>query len=141
MKIIGLDNKNYNWNLSNHVPLGSEEHGSQYHTRCRELLQKLFPLGQRLEEIYLPGSGSLYADFFLPSRMLVVEVHGQQHYEHIPFFHKTKLDFIRALGRDSAKESWCGRNNIRYVALKWSDTDEYWTKQIFDFGTKTSSDQ
>jgi hypothetical protein len=130
MKITGLDGQVYNWNLSGHQPLRSEEVGSSYHTRCRELLAELFPTESRLEELPLPGSGGLTADFFLPLRRMIIEVHGQQHYEYVQHFHHNRLGFLRSIQRDQRKQQWCDLNSIRFVELPWNEGVEQWRLRI-----------
>ena len=62
--------------------------------------------------------------------MIAVEVHGRQHYEHIPFFHKTKRDFLLARARDEDKQDWCELNNIELIVLKYSGSDDEWRTAI-----------
>ena len=89
-----------------------------------------------LEEVKLPGSRcpskkyALLLDFFIPSLSLVIEVHGQQHYEFCKFFHKTKAGFLTAKKRDFIKEDWCELNSIELIVLKYSDSIEHWRNEI-----------
>jgi len=131
MKVKGLDGRIHNWNLAGRTPLGSEEIGSSFHVRCRLLLADMYPLEPRLEEVALPGTKGLRADFFLPNRKLVVEVHGQQHYEFIMQFHQTKLGFIQACKRDQNKREFCELNGITHVELPWHNTDSEWRAKIY----------
>lgn len=72
----------------------------------------------------------LFLDFFIPQIKLAIEVHGQQHYEYTPFFHKTKADFLLAKAKDEDKIEWCEINKVDIVVLKYCDTDEQWREQI-----------
>lgn len=131
MKVKGLDGQAYNMKLAGRSPLESDISGrSKYHVRARLLLKKLFPLEQRLEEVPLPGSGGLTADFFLPNRRLLVETHGQQHYEPVGFFQKTPLDFFHGQKRDRRKAQWADLNNITYVELPFDESDDEWVDRI-----------
>ena len=58
--------------------------------------------------------------------MLAVEVHGRQHYEFVPYFHKSKAGFIKSLARDEDKKDWCEVNNIKLIVLSYLDTDDDW---------------
>ena len=62
--------------------------------------------------------------------MMAIEVHGQQHYDYTPFFHKNKADFALAQAKDDDKIRWCELNKIDIIVLKHSDTDEQWRDQI-----------
>lgn len=133
MKILGLDNREYVWNFSSAKK--SDTNRSNLHIRARDLLKDVFPYDIIHEEVTLPGSKSkirktlLYADFFLPARKLIIEVNGQQHSEHVKFFHDTKHDFHKAKLRDRDKKNWCELNNIAIICLEYNDIDN-WKEQI-----------
>jgi hypothetical protein len=78
-----------------------------------------------MEEVTIPGS-SLYLDLYLPLIPLAVEVHGKQHYEHIPFFHKTKADFLLSQKRDKDKANWAEFNHIFFVVLPYDKEYNWW---------------
>lgn len=125
MLIIGLDNKEYKINFAKYAH--SNRVVSAGHKRARVLLQQMYPFDRAVEEVTLPGTnGPLYADFLIPTRRIMIEVHGKQHYEFTPFFHKNKIDFIRAQARDRNKERWCELNDIQYIALKDTESDDEW---------------
>lgn len=137
MKIVGFDGNSKKWNLTKYVPdKDDKRHRSKNHLRARAVLRKLFPRDRILEEVSLPGSNTqsrkslLYADFFIPSHKLVIEVHGQQHYEFVPFYHKTKGEYYRSRKRDRDKIDWCEMNSLRIVVLKYSESDDVWTRKI-----------
>ena len=73
-----------------------------------------------------------YADFNIPSRKLVVEVHGRQHYEFNEFYHKTKRGYQKSRARDRDKIAWCQLNDIDIVILKYSETENEWTNRILN---------
>lgn len=139
MKAVGFDGKTRTWNTSKHVISNDDpRRRSNLHIRARKILQNLFLYDTILEEVSLPGShkpsrrSTLYADFFIPQRRLVVEVHGRQHYEYISHFHSTKAAFHKARGRDKDKIRWCDINSIDIVILKYSNADEEWKQSILD---------
>lgn len=127
MKVRGLDGRDYSWRPKSRP----SKRISQGHLRCRKLLASLFPLDSRLEEVSLPGSKGLTADFVLPHRKLVVEVHGRQHYEYVEHFHRNGLGFLDAQHRDRNKQRWAELNGFTYVDLPDDEDDGEWTKRIF----------
>jgi len=132
MKITGLDGKTYTWNLTNHVPYKDDNRPrSQHHIRAKFLLTLEFPYDRILEEVPLPGCG-LFADFYIPKRTLMIEVHGSQHYEFNSFFFKSKADFYKAQARDRQKANWANINNITYIELPHTESDDEWRARIFD---------
>ena len=137
MKVTGINGREYAWNLTSYsVDANDKRKRSKFHVRARKLLKTIFHSYRILEEVKLPGSteshrkGVLYLDFYIPQIMLAIEVHGQQHYEYTPFFHKNKADFATAQAKDEDKIKWCELNKIDIIVLKYSDTDEQWREQI-----------
>lgn len=131
MKAKGFDGREYPWTL-----VKQEKNScSKGHKQARLLLKELFPLDTIFEEVTLPGSKTkknnlLYADFYLRSRNLIIEVQGEQHTEHIPFFHETKADFYRGQVRDRAKQDWCELNGITLIQLPVSESVDEWRDRI-----------
>jgi hypothetical protein len=134
MNILGLDGKNYSWNPS--ANQADTENRSSLHMMAKDLLNELFPHDRVLEEVSLPGSKTKYrntvlrADFFIPNRNLIIEVHGEQHYKFNKFFFKNKLHFYRAKARDNDKREWCDINSIKLVELNYNEDINEWRRKI-----------
>lgn len=130
-RVTGLDGKEHKFNYAKNKSRNFRSKKSSYHKQARELIKENWPTYSLYEEVTLPGSkrlgrsSLLYADFFLPELMLVIEVHGQQHYEYSPFFHKNKMDFVLAKQRDSDKIEWCRLNEIKIVTLPYNERSEW----------------
>jgi len=124
---MGLDNKEYNLNLGMYRREISQCSGP--HRACRELIKRVFPMVPVCEEVLLPGSGNLEADFLIPKYKIIIEVHGQQHYKANKHFYKSMADFKKAQMRDIKKQRWCAINNIIYLELDDSKQDG-WEQQI-----------
>lgn len=129
MRVVGLDGKTYNWVFAGQT-CDEVENRSGLHLKARKLLKQLFPLDRVMEEVHLPGSQNLRLDFFLPIRMMAIEVHGQQHYEYSPFFHGTKMNFIDSKRRDANKKQWCQNNDINLIELPYNESEDKWTNRI-----------
>lgn len=116
MKIIGLDGKEHSWIPSNNIV--NTKNRSGLHLNAKKLLKEKYPNDRILEEIVLPGTNTnnrksvLKADFFIPVRSLLIEVHGEQHTEFNNFFFKNKMEFYKAQARDRDKKQWCELNEI-----------------------------
>lgn len=137
MKVIGINGKEYIWNLSGYDVFNDDKRKrSKFHIRARNLLKELFNSYRILEEVKLPGSTELhrksvlYLDFYIPSIKLAIEVHGQQHYEFCDFFHKNKADFLKGKARDEDKIEWCKLNDINIVILNYKESDDEWRQRI-----------
>ena len=131
MKVTGLDGKTYNLNSKS-----GKGKRSKLHQRAKEVIDICFPHDRILEEVSLPGTkgsyrrGILRADFFIPNRNLIIEVHGQQHFKFNKFHFKDKLSFFRAQGRDKAKKEWCNINDITIIEFNYNESEEEWRDKI-----------
>ena len=56
--------------------------------------------------------GNFRFDFYLPERNILIEYDGQQHFQQVPFFQKTRADFQKTQEYDRRKNSYCLANNI-----------------------------
>lgn len=133
MIITGFDGKQHKLNFGK-FKKNSNRNKSKLHENAICILQELFPGFGIYEEVTLPGSKrftskALYADIILPHIPMMVEVHGQQHYRHIPFFHKTKMEFVLSQRSDKDKIEWCNINNFTYVALPYN-MEHSWKEMI-----------
>lgn len=131
MKVIGLDGKTYSWTFSGNMPdYDDEKNRSSLHLLARNILKSIYPMDRILEEVSLPGSNGLTADFWLPLRKTIIEVHGEQHYKYIPFFHNTVLNFYHSKRNDKNKAEWCSINNIFLIELPFNESEQQWRKRI-----------
>lgn len=134
MKVTGLNGKEYTWNPSSGER--SSDSQSNLHKKAKKLLDISFPYDRILEEVSLVGTnttlrrGTLRADFFIPNRNLVVEVHGEQHFKFNDFFFQDKLSFFKAAARDKDKQEWCRINDIRIVAFNYNEDIDEWRRKI-----------
>ena len=134
MKILGIDNKIYSWNFTKST--AQSTNASKLHLRARAILDKMFPFDIVYEEVTLPGIRStintrpLYADFYIHSPRIMIEVQGEQHYKFVPFFHTNRTEYFRAKKLDALKQEWCAINEICLVPLPYNESDEQWEERI-----------
>jgi hypothetical protein len=128
-KVKDTKGRFHSWNLTGHtVADNNTRPRSEIHLKTRELLKVLYPLDTVLEEVPIPGE-SLFADFYLPLRKKIIEVHGEQHYRYISHFHNNLQGFKDSKERDARKANWCAINNITLIVLKYNE-EEKWASQI-----------
>ncbi len=137
MKIVNLDNEIVNWKTGHSETLGRLTR-SDLHLKARQLLHEIFPTSRILEEVPIPvrAKQTLYADFYLPLRRLIIEIHGEQHYKFTPFFHKSPQHFLKQKRRDKDKEEWCLKNGIDIVILSYNEDLNEWRNK-FGHGPRT----
>jgi hypothetical protein len=129
LKIIGLDDREYSWSPSRSE--ASTEKRSSLHLKARTLLAELYPYDIIVEEVSLPGTKALRADFFIPTRGIVIEVHGEQHFKFNSFFFSSKLDFYKAKARDRDKKTWCELNSFTLVEFNYNESVEDWKGKLW----------
>ncbi len=132
MQIKDLDGLTHNWQLTGNMARGKINNRSSFHLKARELITNYFPTLQILEEvsIQLRRSETLYLDFYLPLKKLCIEVHGEQHYKFVPFYHNNMLSFLKSQKRDREKEEWCDINNIKYIVLPHYEDEAQWQERL-----------
>ncbi len=76
----------------------------------------------QFEEQYSPSwIGRKRYDFYLPTHNLIIEFHGIQHYEYIPFFHRSMRAFRSSQKDDAFKEAEAKKNGIRHLIIPYTD--------------------
>lgn len=132
MTIVDLDNNIVNWQLTGHISKGRLLNKSSLHLQARKLITIAFPTLQILEEVPIPlrRSETLYLDFYLPLLKTCIEVHGEQHFKFVPFYHSTILNFLKAKKRDQEKIEWCEKNGIKHIALAYNESESEWKDKL-----------
>jgi hypothetical protein len=87
---------------------------SRGHYVTGKILKHLFPYHKTEEEVPI---GKLWIDWLLPHLNIAVEVHGAQHLDYNPFFHKTKMDFVRGQENDWDKSEMLESQNISLIVV------------------------
>jgi hypothetical protein len=132
MLIRDLNGIEHNWNLTGYISKGRLLNKSSLHLKAREIIIETFPTLQVLEEVPAPirKSETLYLDFYLPLKRLCIEVHGEQHFKFIPFYHNNMLSFLKSQKRDRDKTEWCAINNINQIIFGFDEDSETWKNKI-----------
>ncbi|NBU33449.1 hypothetical protein EB118_21370 [bacterium] len=132
--IKDLDGNTHQWHLTGNMSKGRTSNRSSLHLQARELITNKYPTLQILEEvpIQLRRSEVLYLDFYLPLTKTCIEVHGEQHYKFVPFYHNNMLGFLKAQKRDKEKTEWCEINMIKQIILPYNENIEEWNKRLSD---------
>jgi hypothetical protein len=132
MQVKTLDGSLQNWQLTGHYAHAKLQNKSSLHMAARDILKQQFPTLQILEEVPIPVKRSevYYLDFYLPMLKLAVEVHGEQHFKFVSFYHHNQLGFIKSQKRDREKQEWCEINRIQYIALPYNEEQKEWIQRI-----------
>lgn len=122
MKVTGLDGKQYKLDTrQTQYPMRSQNAcKSNIQYECGQVIKSVYDSDIILEECYIP-SEKCYLDFFIPARMIAFEIQGNQHDEFNPFFHKTKVNFLKAKNKDWVKKEFCRVNDIELIEVRSVD--------------------
>jgi hypothetical protein len=94
-------------------------------TECRELFEEL--TGRKFPPMQPSFLLGLKYDGFCSEYGLAFEYNGIQHYEEVPFFHRTPGSFIAQQRRDSLKEQLSYANWVVVLAIP------YWVRDLYSF--------
>jgi hypothetical protein len=132
MQIKDLDGNAHAWHLTGNMARGKVNNKSSFHLQARELITDTFPTLQILEEVPIPlrKSETLYLDFYLPLKKMCIEVHGEQHYKFVGFYHNSMLSFLKSQKRDREKQEWCENNHITYIVLPHFENKDQWLERL-----------
>lgn len=119
MQVRDLDGNTLTWTLTGNIVKATSGSKSSLHLQARDIIRNIFPTMQILEEVTIPlrKSESLFLDFYIPLTKTCIEVHGEQHYRFVAFYHPNMLSFLKGQKRDRDKKEWCEINGINYIEL------------------------
>jgi hypothetical protein len=127
MLVKDLDGNTNNWLLTGNMSKGKVSNKSSLHLKAREAITSIYPTLQILEEVpvQIRRSETLFLDFYIPLKKICFEVHGEQHYKFVAFYHSNMLNFLKAQKRDREKQEWCEHNGIKYIPLPYNQESEW----------------
>lgn len=131
LKVRDLDDNIINWNTNGCSQTAAAK--SSLHLEAREILKDIFPTFQILEEVpvHIRKNDIIYLDFYIPLIKTCVEVHGEQHYKFVPYFHTNIVGFARSKLKDKEKKLWCEINNISFIELPFNEKNK-WREIIYE---------
>jgi hypothetical protein len=102
---------------------------SKGETECRRVLQKIFnrPFNKIRPNFLrndITDGNNLEIDCYDDNLKIGVEYNGSQHYNYIPFFHKTKDAFYNQKYRDDIKRRLCRKNGILLIEVPYTVPNE-----------------
>lgn len=67
----------------------------------------------------LPWNPRRELDGYCEALSVAFQFHGKQHYEHVPFFHRTEQHFLDQRARDKLTEDACERNGVSLLTVSY----------------------
>ena len=115
-------NKTFKKDITKYIK--ESKNPSKLHVEARQIIKEIFPFESIAEEFPLFGT-RLFADFYIPSTNLIIEVHGKQHFVHNDHFYSSSMDFFKAKARDKKKYVWADENEIVIIELHYNNKKEW----------------
>jgi hypothetical protein len=127
MQVVDLDGNISSWHITGNTSKANNINKSSLHLLARDILKKIYPTMPILEEVTvnIKRSEFVYLDFYIPMIKTCLEIHGEQHYKFVPFYHNNMMSFLKAQKRDRDKKQWCELNNINYIELPYDKTEQW----------------
>ena len=82
---------------------------------------KPFWIGHVVFEEFPVFGSRLRVDILNATKMIAVEVNGDQHSEYVEFFHQNEGEFFRTMQRDILKIQWLESNRFRVIEIVPTD--------------------
>lgn len=76
------------------------------------------------KQLSLIGRNKFRVDFFIPKHNIIIEYHGEQHYNKHKFFHESEEKFQDQLDRDKRLRDYCKENKIRLIEIPYTKLKE-----------------
>lgn len=124
MKLYNIYGKAVSKNVSGYLINWDKPSRSKIQFKTKQFLKQYWKNHIVYEEFPVYGS-LLKVDFINATRKIAVEVHGPQHSSFNKFFHgESRLNYLKSIKRDVAKENWLTLNKFTLVEVYHDQVDE-----------------
>lgn len=130
MKLFNVYGKVVSKNVSQYLIDWDASSRSKVQFNTKQFLKKYWKNHIVYEEFPVFGS-RLKVDIVNATLRIAVEVHGKQHSAYNKFFHgDSRLNYLKSIKRDVAKEKWLSLNKFQLVEI-YEDEVKNLTEQFF----------
>lgn len=117
MKLLNIYGKAVSKNVSQYLIDWDAKSRSKVQFKTKQFLKTFWKNHIVYEEFPVFGS-RLKVDIVNATLRVAVEVHGSQHSEYNKFFHgDSRLNYLKSIKRDVAKENWLAINKFQLVEV------------------------
>lgn len=117
MKLYNIYGKVVGKNVSKYLIDWDGKSRSKVQFNTKQFLKKYWKNHIVYEEFPVFGS-RLKVDIINATLKIAVEVHGKQHSSFNKFFHNdSRLNYLKSIKRDVAKEKWLSLNNFQLIEI------------------------
>jgi hypothetical protein len=135
MKLFNVYGKAVSKNVSQYLINWDASSRSKVQFNTKQFLKKYWNNHIVYEEFPVFGS-RLKVDIVNATLKIAVEVHGKQHSAFNKFFHgDSRLNYLKSIKRDVAKEKWLSLNNFHLIEIyenEVKDLSEQFFKDKFN---------
>jgi len=117
VKLLNIYGKAVSKNVSQYLIDWEAKSRSKVQFKTKQFLKSFWKNHIVYEEFPVFGS-RLKVDIVNATLRIAVEVHGGQHTSYNKFFHgESRLNYLKSIKRDVAKENWLRINNFQLVEI------------------------
>nr|QBK92994.1 MAG: restriction endonuclease [Pithovirus LCPAC403] len=123
------------WKRSKGKPGKTEEKEPRWKSeeKCRDIFESLFQ-GYKFPKCRPYFLQRLELDGYSTKLLLAFEFDGQQHFQHVKHFHKTKKEFQAQQARDKKKNHLCKKNGVKLVRVPYNYNKDGLTMENYIVG-------
>lgn len=120
MRLLTVNGKLINKNVRRFLIDWDKPSRSQLQFAVKQFLRKYWETQICYEEFPVYGT-RLKVDIINVTKLIAVEIDGEQHNEFNKFFHVTRLNYLNSIKRDFQKQEWLEKNNFRVINIVTKD--------------------
>lgn len=108
---------------TDYIPRENEKNDSKGEIECRRVMETTFkrPFNKIRPNFLRNVNGqNLELDIYNDELKIAVEYNGRQHYEYIPYFHRTRESFNNQKQRDFIKRLLCEKHGIFLIEVPYN---------------------
>ena len=120
MRLYNIYGKLVSKNVSKHLIDWNKKSRSKFQFRVKQLLRPFWQNQIVYEEFPVYGS-LMRVDILNATKRIAIEVNGRQHSEFVPFFHKSRSEYLKSIKRDHQKTEWLEKNNFKLLEVEEKD--------------------
>ena len=120
MRLYNIYGKLVSKNVSKHLIDWDKKSRSKFQFKVKQLLRPYWQNHIVYEEFPVYGS-LMRVDFLNATKRVAIEVNGRQHSEFVPYFHKSRAEYLRSIKRDHQKTEWLEKNDFNLLEVEEKD--------------------
>jgi very-short-patch-repair endonuclease len=120
VRLYNIYGKLVSKNVSKHLIDWDKKSRSKFQFKVKQLLRPYWQNQIVYEEFPVYGS-RMRVDILNATKRIAIEVNGRQHSEFVPYFHKSRAEYLKSIKRDHQKTEWLEKNGFNLLEIEEKD--------------------